>query len=285
MDRRSLRPRAAVWIVAGAAVSLALACGGLGDARPAAAAPAWASASASASASLSASARAAPRWSWPLPAPHPVVTSFEKPEEVWSPGHRGIDIGGSDAGAVVLAPDAGVVRFAGVVVDRPVLSIEHADGVLSSFEPVTATVAAGEAVERGQPVGVLEAGHCGGASCLHLGARIDGEYVSPLLLLGELRPSVLLPTRAAAGAPSGSRVGGPIALPQALGGDVRVDLRRAEARVPEELLHGAEVGAAVEEVGGGRVAERVGAGRPRARDRLQEPRHEGVDGARPESPP
>ncbi|WP_345372408.1 peptidoglycan DD-metalloendopeptidase family protein [Frondihabitans cladoniiphilus] len=157
-------------------------------------------------------ARALPAWSWPVPEPHRVVRGFQAPVETWSPGHRGIDVevgdggaavgaagvagaSGDEDGAVITAPDDGVVHFAGTVVDRPVLSIEHADGVLSSFEPVVATVSAGEHVSRGQVVGRVEGDHCDPVACVHVGARIDGKYVSPLLLLGVLQRSVLLPTR------------------------------------------------------------------------------------------
>ncbi|ROS54782.1 murein hydrolase activator EnvC [Frigoribacterium sp. PhB24] len=133
-------------------------------------------------------------WAWPVASPHPVVRPFVGPPNPWSPGHRGIDIGTTE-GSVVTAPDDGVVHFAGVVVDRPVLSIAHSGGVLSSFEPVVADVSTGDAVTRGQTVGVLDAGHCADRPCLHLGARVDGEYVSPLVFLGGIEPSVLLPTR------------------------------------------------------------------------------------------
>jgi murein DD-endopeptidase MepM/ murein hydrolase activator NlpD len=133
-------------------------------------------------------------WSWPVASPHPVVRPFVGPPNPWSPAHRGLDVGTTE-GTVVTAPDDGVVHFAGVVVDRPVLSIAHSGGVLSSFEPVVADVTKGDAVTRGQTVGVLEPGHCPDRPCLHLGARIDGEYVSPLLFLGGIEPSVLLPTR------------------------------------------------------------------------------------------
>jgi murein DD-endopeptidase MepM/ murein hydrolase activator NlpD len=134
------------------------------------------------------------RWSWPVSVPHPVVQAFTAPEHPWSPGHRGIDVG-TPAGSAVTAPDDGVVHFSGVVVDRPVLSMRHSDGVLSSLEPVVSDLAAGDAVVRGQVVGTVQAGHCPDLECVHLGARIDGEYVSPLLMLGLGRPSVLLPTR------------------------------------------------------------------------------------------
>lgn len=134
------------------------------------------------------------RWAWPTPPPHAVSRPFEAPADRWSAGHRGIDITAA-SGSEVRSPTAGVVHFAGVVVDRPVLSIRHGDGVLSSFEPVDATVSRGDAVAAGQVVGVVRDGHCGAAACLHLGARRDGEYVSPLLFLGRLERAVLLPVR------------------------------------------------------------------------------------------
>jgi len=146
-----------------------------------------------AAATSAASAPAVP-WSWPVAPPHPVVEAFTAPEHPWSPGHRGIDVG-TPVGSAVTAPDDGVVHFSGVVVDRPVLSLRHADGVLSSLEPVVSELAAGDPVVRGQVVGAAQAGHCPDVECVHLGARIDGEYVSPLLMLGLGRPSVLLPTR------------------------------------------------------------------------------------------
>lgn len=133
------------------------------------------------------------RWSWPVGPPHALARPFVAPATPYGAGHRGIDIR-APAGAVVRAPADGVVHFAGLVVDRPVLSIAHAGGVLSSYEPVVASVSAGEHVRRGQVIGVLLAGHCT-SSCLHLGARVGGQYVNPLLFLGEVPRAVLLPVR------------------------------------------------------------------------------------------
>ncbi len=133
-------------------------------------------------------------WSWPV-TPHEVVRAFDLPETPYGAGHRGIDIAAA-AGAAVLSPDDGVVRFAGAVAGRPVVSIDHAGGLVSSFEPVEPSVVAGERVARGQRIGVLLPGHGGGsrlhADVLHLGARLRGAYVDPLPLLGVARP-VLLP--------------------------------------------------------------------------------------------
>lgn len=132
-------------------------------------------------------------WRWPTALPHPVVRPFMLGDSVYAAGHRGLDIG-APVGAVVRAPAAGVVHFAGVVVDRPVLSIRHGDGLISSYEPVMATVAEGEAVTAGQEIGTLAPGHCENG-CLHFGVRELGEYISPLLLLGDPPRAVLLPTR------------------------------------------------------------------------------------------
>ncbi|MBG6224025.1 murein DD-endopeptidase MepM/ murein hydrolase activator NlpD [Arthrobacter sp. CAN_A2] len=96
------------------------------------------------------------------------------------------------------------MSFAGTVVDRGVLSIDHGDGRISSFEPVSTGLSRGEAVDRGQVVAVLDAigagrsadgpvrEHCG-QPCLHWGVREDGEYVDPLSFVTDRRPSVLLP--------------------------------------------------------------------------------------------
>lgn len=134
----------------------------------------------------------APPWVWPVDPPPVLVHPFRAPEWTFGPGHRGVDL--AAASGTVYAPADGVVHFAGVVVDRPVLSIEQSDGVITSFEPVTTELVAGDVVERGQVVGTVLAGHCASV-CLHFGVRVDGEYVSPLAWLGGLERAVLLPTR------------------------------------------------------------------------------------------
>lgn len=131
-------------------------------------------------------------WLWPVAAPHPIVRPFVAPATPYSSGHRGIDIG--SPGTDVRAPAAGVVSFAGVVVDRPVLSIRHPGGVVSSYEPVISDLSVGDAVSPGQVIGTLLPGHCS-TLCLHFGVRVDGQYVSPLNYLGEIPRSILLPTR------------------------------------------------------------------------------------------
>lgn len=132
------------------------------------------------------------RWSWPVPVPHLVVRQYLAPATPYGTGHRGIDLR-APIGTPVTAPDDGTVLFAGRVVDRGVLSIDHG-ALRSSFEPVRALVHPGEHVTRGELVAVVTApGATHPAGVLHLGARVSDGYVSPLLLLGGLRRAVLLP--------------------------------------------------------------------------------------------
>ena len=138
------------------------------------------------------------RWSWPLPAPHPIVGGFIAPANPYGSGHRGIDISTAAvpvaAAVTVSAPADGVVHFVGMVAGRPVISLRHADGLVSSYEPVQSQLTSGAVVVRGEPIGILLAGHCE-QTCLHFGVRRYGEYVSPLNYLGDIPRSVLLPTR------------------------------------------------------------------------------------------
>jgi murein DD-endopeptidase MepM/ murein hydrolase activator NlpD len=136
-------------------------------------------------------------WSWPVAPPHAIVAPYRVPATRYSAGHRGIDIA-AVPGETIVAPADGTVHFAGIVVDRPVLSVRHAGGFISSYEPVTTTLVAGDRVLLGDEIGTLDLAtrHCI-SGCLHFGVRLDGEYVSPLLLLEGLPRSILLPTRAA----------------------------------------------------------------------------------------
>ena len=131
-------------------------------------------------------------WTWPIDPPVRLVEPFRAPPTPYAAGHRGIDLAAAP-GAEVRAPSDGVVSFAGPVAGRPVLSIAHGDGIVSSIEPVAASVAAGQVVAEGATIGVVaEGGHCDRV-CVHFGVRVHGEYVSPLLFLGGVPRAVLLP--------------------------------------------------------------------------------------------
>ncbi len=145
-----------------------------------------------ASAAPDASAPGGP-YGWPLDGVPAVTRPFDPPATVYAAGHRGVDLAGAP-GAPVLAAGAGVVAFAGLVAGRPVVSVDHPDGVRTTYEPVQPLVAAGQAVARGSPLGVLVAGHagCPVAACLHWGARTGpSAYLDPLRLLTPPRVRLL----------------------------------------------------------------------------------------------
>lgn len=124
-----------------------------------------------------------PSFGWPLPAPPPVVQPFEAPSSPYGPGHRGVDLAGEPGMPVVAAAD-GVVAFAGPVAGRSVVSIDHAGGLRTTYEPLEVLVSAGQQVTRGTVVGRLLPGHPGCPSaCLHWGLRRGAEYLDPLGLL------------------------------------------------------------------------------------------------------
>lgn len=131
-------------------------------------------------------------WTWPVGPPVLMLEPFRAPPTPYAAGHRGVDLAAAP-GDAVRAPARGVVSFAGPVAGRPVLSIDHGGGVVSSIEPVSPWVAAGDVVGHGEPVGaVAMGGHCDDA-CVHLGVRVHGLYVSPLIFLGGVPRAVLLP--------------------------------------------------------------------------------------------
>lgn len=132
-------------------------------------------------------------WRWPVPPPIRVVSPFRAPPTPYAAGHRGVDLE-AVSGAVVTAPAAGIVSYAGMVASRGVVAIDHGDGVVSAIEPVEALVATGDPVTAGEAIGtVTSGGHCT-SGCVHFGVRVHGEYVSPFLFLGGLPRAVLLPT-------------------------------------------------------------------------------------------
>jgi murein DD-endopeptidase MepM/ murein hydrolase activator NlpD len=122
---------------------------------------------------------------WTAPLAELVVgRPFEAPPHAYGPGHRGIDLLGAVDIPVRAAGD-GVVAFAGMVAGRPVVSIDHANGLRTTYEPVDPSVGAGQAVARGSPIGTLTTGHpgCAAEACLHWGARRGETYLDPLALL------------------------------------------------------------------------------------------------------
>ena len=128
---------------------------------------------------------AAGEFRWPLDGAPRVVRPFDPPARPWLSGHRGVDLAGAP-GSTVRAAGAGRVRFAGLVAGRPVISIDHARGLRTTYEPVEPVVRVGDEVAAGDPIGQLVSGHpgCAVAACLHWGLRRGDIYLDPLSLLG-----------------------------------------------------------------------------------------------------
>jgi murein DD-endopeptidase MepM/ murein hydrolase activator NlpD len=142
-----------------------------------------------------------PAFGWPL-TPHPVVTRpFDNLAHDWLPGHRGVDLAGTP-GQPVLSAGSGTVVFAGQVVERALITVAHAGGLRTTYEPVVPSVPVGALVGRGSVLGRLSPGHpgCPVRACLHWGLlrRGDGypdphgRYLDPMPLL-HLAPLRLKP--------------------------------------------------------------------------------------------
>ncbi|CAI9386349.1 murein hydrolase activator EnvC [Microbacterium sp. T2.11-28] len=130
-------------------------------------------------------------WQWPT-APVRVVAAYDAPAHEFAAGHRGVDVLAA-AGTPLRAPADGVVVFAGTVVDRDVVTIDHGDGHVSTLEPVHAVVRRGAQVRAGDVVARAAAGGHAAPGSVHLGVRRHGRYIDPLELLGPLPRAVLLP--------------------------------------------------------------------------------------------
>lgn len=145
---------------------------------------------------------------WVLPlAGDPVVTRpFEAPPHPFGAGHRGVDLLGTPWRSALAAGD-GVVAFAGMVAGRPVVSIEHADGLRTTYEPVDPSVGAGQRVTRGSPIGTLLGGHpgCPASACLHWGLRRGETYLDPFSVLEPPRVRLLPPVAPATGSTGPAR--------------------------------------------------------------------------------
>ena len=110
-----------------------------------------------------------------------VTRAASIPEKNWQRGHRGVDLD-SSPGDVILAAGDGVVAFAGSVAGVPSVSVDHPDGIRTTYQPVHARVAVGDPVGEGQPIGVL--GHSTAHDGVHWGALTGPDtYINPLALL------------------------------------------------------------------------------------------------------
>ncbi|MFG1682083.1 peptidoglycan DD-metalloendopeptidase family protein [Nonomuraea sp. NPDC049269] len=125
-----------------------------------------------------------PTWRWPLDGHPRILRHFTPPPEPWLSGHRGIDLAAAPTTPVVAA-GPGIVRFAGPLAGRGVVTVEHANGLRTTYLPVNASVRRDQHVSPGTRLGFIEhrMGHCQ-ESCLHWGLLRGTHYLDPLLLLG-----------------------------------------------------------------------------------------------------
>ncbi len=114
-----------------------------------------------------------------------LIHAWDAPEDdPFAPGHRGIDVA-TPMGSAVRASADGVVSFAGSVAGNRTVTVDHGDGLLTSYSFLQDVgVAKGDAVSLGTVVGTVGRGHTNGdaRSHVHLSARRDGVYFDPLEL-------------------------------------------------------------------------------------------------------
>lgn len=141
---------------------------------------------------LAAPAEDDPVGAWPLEPDPEVVRPFEPPPGPYAAGHRGVDLAGAP-GQAVRAALGGTVGFAGSIGGKPVVTVLHG-GRRTTYEPVAASVRAGQPVSAGEVLGrlVVTDSHCFPAACLHWGLIRGDEYLDPLMLVGS-GPVRLLP--------------------------------------------------------------------------------------------
>ncbi|HEX9889220.1 MAG TPA: peptidoglycan DD-metalloendopeptidase family protein [Nitriliruptorales bacterium] len=133
-------------------------------------------------------AAAATTYRWPVDGE--VVRRFDPGSSPYSAGHRGVDLA-AVPGTEVRAAAGGTVAFSGVVVGVRWVSLDHPDGVRTSYGPLDrALVRRGQRVARGDAIGLALGDH-DGRSALHWSARRDGRYLDPATLV---RPPVWRPT-------------------------------------------------------------------------------------------
>ncbi|MHB9858758.1 murein hydrolase activator EnvC family protein [Streptomyces sp. YIM S03343] len=135
---------------------------------------------------------------WPVPGRPVVLRGWQPPSTPYGRGHRGIDLSAAP-GTPIRAPAPARVTFAGRVAGTGVISLTLADTgtppLRTTFEPVQASVRAGDQVTPGELIGTAEPPptppHCP-TSCLHWGLLRGSTYLNPLSLLRR-GPSRLLP--------------------------------------------------------------------------------------------
>ncbi|MBI3648554.1 MAG: M23 family metallopeptidase [Actinobacteria bacterium] len=129
-------------------------------------------------------ARASGDWVWPVVGP--IIRGYDPPDSPYGSGHLGIDIA-TPFGTPVRSVAAGTVTFAGKVGGHLFVTVNHGGGLASTYSWVSELlVRKGDVVTVGQAIALSGTGHPDVfPSHLHLGAKLNGEYVDPLDYLSE----------------------------------------------------------------------------------------------------
>jgi hypothetical protein len=165
-----------------------------------------------------------------------IIRHFEPPPTPYAAGHRGLDMA-VPIGTSVVASNAGVVAFAGAVATELFVSIDHPDGVRTTYSYLASvSVSKGDVVARGQQIALSGPGHAGSTEPhLHFGMRTGETYIDPEpYLIDGLRRDLsqairLAPEDDGSGAPAAARA----SIPAARRGDLpRTTRRESQGAIP-----------------------------------------------------
>lgn len=132
-------------------------------------------------------------WQWPVVGVVSISAPYQQPADDYSAGHRGIDLRVGGDAPVVVAPASGTIAWVGTVADRPLLTISHDNSLVTTLEPVVASVEVGSFVTAGTPVGTVTSGGHAAPGTVHWGVRQNGRYINPATLFSRIARPILLP--------------------------------------------------------------------------------------------
>ena len=88
------------------------------------------------------------------PVPGALLRPFDGGTSPYSAGHRGVDLA-ADEGAEVRSAAVGMIYFNGEVAGRPSVSVEHGNGLRTTYTPVIGSLPKGTQVNAGDVIGHL----------------------------------------------------------------------------------------------------------------------------------
>lgn len=131
------------------------------------------------------------------PVDAPITDPFRPPKTPYGPGNRGIEYA-TEPGTPVRAAGDGVVAFAGFVAGRRYVTVDHADGVRTSYSYLAEIdVRVGQQVHGGDVIGTT-------GRRFQIGARRGDVYFDPATLWATGRRAVLVPLDGGPGGAAGS---------------------------------------------------------------------------------